>query len=235
MSPAAKIGIRPDAAQATTPARRSSGYVQSVPAVEQATRILRALAEDGSGTMTLAEVTRAVDINKSKVLAILNTLCTAGSSPATSATRPTAWGSACCRSAAPCWTRPTPRGPPAPILDALSLATDATAWLGLVDGDEIIVVDRREHPSGMGIAARVGHRFPLTWGAHGKALLAILPCRRARADAARRAPVGAGRRAAGRPWTSTLCGPNSTECRRLGYATDLGETRTGVNAIGAVV
>jgi len=227
-----KDGVRTTAT--TTAARRSSDYVQSVPAVEQATRILAALAEDGTGAVTLAELTRTVGINKSKVLAILNTLCTAGYVTRDERLKTYGLGLGLLTLSRAVLDQTDATRVARPRLDALSLATDATAWLGLVDGDEIVVVDRREHPAGMGIAARVGRRFPLTWGAHGKALLAALPederermLREDRLWVRGNAPVGS-------PALDDLRA-ELDECRRLGYAVDLGETRAGVNAIGAVV
>ena len=231
----AQTAVAPrSAATAAGPAPRGSGYVQSVPAVEQATRILRALADDGSGRVTLAELTRAVGINKSKVLAILNTLVTAGFVARDERLKTYGLGLGLLALSRAVLDQTDATRIARPVLDALALATDGTAWLGLVDGDEIVVVDRREHPAGMGIAARVGRRFPLTWGAHGKAVLAALP------EAERERilldePLWVHGDSAGGGVDLTRLRAELDRCRRLGYSTDLGETRAGVNAIGAVL
>ena len=55
-------------------AETKSDYSQLVPAVEQATQILLALARQQSGKMSLTEVCKTVGIHNSKGYSILNTL-----------------------------------------------------------------------------------------------------------------------------------------------------------------
>ncbi len=63
----------------------------------------------------------------------------------------------------------------APILQELARETNSTAFLGLVSDNHVFVVAKDEGTQDIGVTIRLGHRFPLAWGAHGKAIMAFLP------------------------------------------------------------
>jgi DNA-binding IclR family transcriptional regulator len=122
----------------------------------------------------------------------------------------------------------------APYLDDLVAATGCTALLGLVSGDRLFVIARREARGAMGIAVRVGNRFPLTLGAHGKAILAALP-----KDELERMLSGGSLCVYGESNKDSVdivaLRLELEECRRVGYAHDLSVTQTGIGAVSAVL
>jgi DNA-binding IclR family transcriptional regulator len=82
------------------------------------------------------------------------------------------------------------------------------------------------------VTIRVGHGYPLTWGAHGRALVAFLPD-------PERDRVLAGERlsfwgeADGSPAERAGVGKELEDVRRAGYAKDLGRVQAGIHAVAA--
>ena len=62
-----------------------------------------------------------------------------------------------------------------PVMDQLRAATKATVQVSVLDGREVVYVERRETASTLRMFGRVGHRFPANCTGSGKALLAFLP------------------------------------------------------------
>lgn len=62
-----------------------------------------------------------------------------------------------------------------PLLAELAGKSGATAALGLIADKNVFVAAKHEGGRVLGITMRVGHRFPLTYGCHGKAVAAFLP------------------------------------------------------------
>lgn len=63
----------------------------------------------------------------------------------------------------------------APFLKDLAEKTKSTALFGLINGDSVFVVAKVESEEHISITIRIGHRFNITHGAHGKAIAAYLP------------------------------------------------------------
>ena len=63
----------------------------------------------------------------------------------------------------------------APVMDQLRAATKATVQVAVLDGREVVYVERRETASTLRTFGRVGHRFEANCTGSGKALLAFLP------------------------------------------------------------
>lgn len=61
-----------------------------------------------------------------------------------------------------------------PLLAELAAKAGATAALGLIADKNVFVAAKHEGDRVIGITMRVGHRFPLTYGCHGKAIAAFL-------------------------------------------------------------
>jgi DNA-binding IclR family transcriptional regulator len=61
-----------------------------------------------------------------------------------------------------------------PLLADLARKTGATAVLGLIAGKNVFVAAKNEGEGPIVVTMRVGHRFPLTYGCHGKAVAAFL-------------------------------------------------------------
>jgi DNA-binding IclR family transcriptional regulator len=122
----------------------------------------------------------------------------------------------------------------APYLDDLVAATGCTALLGLVSGDRLFVIARREARATMGIAVRVGNRFPLTLGAHGKAILAALP-EDELGRMLERGPLYVYGELSKDSVDIPALRAELDECRRSGYAHDLSVTQAGIGAVSAVL
>jgi DNA-binding IclR family transcriptional regulator len=111
-----------------------------------------------------------------------------------------------------------------PYLSKLADQTQSTALLGLISGGRVFVVAKEETTTGIGVTIRIGHRYPLTWGAHGKAIVAFLPEEeKAWCEAKTSRADGAALR------------KELDEVRRLGYAKDLGNEQSGVHAVAAPI
>lgn len=121
-----------------------------------------------------------------------------------------------------------------PFLERLSGETGCTALLGLVNAGHVVVAAKHEPETGVAVTIRVGHRYPLTWGAHGKAIVAAM-------DEGERAKILDGgdlyfrgsppQRAVDRDTFEA----EFAACREKGYATDLGIVQAGVNVVSAAV
>jgi DNA-binding IclR family transcriptional regulator len=62
-----------------------------------------------------------------------------------------------------------------PVLEMLTEASGSTSVFGLITGETVYVAARRESKGDVRIVMRIGHSMPLTYGAHGKAIVAFLP------------------------------------------------------------
>lgn len=217
----------------------TSSYTQQVPAVDQATRILYHLAEAPAGQTNLTAICSAVGIHKSKGSALLNTLQTANLVTRDEATKTYTLGRGLLTLSRSVLDSTDLTRATEPLLAELARNTECTAFLGLVMEEQVFVVARQEAPLGMSINIRVGHRYPLTWGAHGKALVAFMPAEKREAALARPAlyfhsKTVLGEREDKEDYLDTVR-KELQEARRRGYATDLGGVQTGMNAVGAPV
>ncbi|MEJ2716195.1 MAG: IclR family transcriptional regulator [Deltaproteobacteria bacterium] len=150
-------------------------YSSLVPAVEQSARILLALAQDVSGKMTLTEICGTVGIHKSKGYSILNTLQHFGFVQRSPDTKIYSLGTGLLFLSNKVLSNLDIREAVAPLLHELSVQTGSTAFLGLISGDHVFVVAKDEGVQDIGVTIRLGHRFPLSWGAHGTCIVAFLP------------------------------------------------------------
>ena len=93
---------------------------------------------------------------------------------------------------------------------------------------------RRHAPGGSYIPIDVGHRYPLTWGAHGRAYLATLPPEELERRLSHSSIIQAGETDRDQIDRDTLRA-QVEEARGLGYGMSLGTTWSGLNAISAVL
>jgi DNA-binding IclR family transcriptional regulator len=206
------------------PATRN--YTQHVPAADQTVRVLQHLARAGDATLT--EVCGAVGIHLSKGLAILNTLRASGMVTRTDPAKTYSLGPGVLTLARSYLDRTSLASAAAPHLRSLANETGTTALLGLVSAGGVVIVAREEAPSGLAVTIRVGHRYPLTWGAHGKAIVAFSP-----PDRHRELLAGG---------TARFYGPDAApaaedieaelaKARERGFSADLGGIQPGVSAV----
>ncbi|HTY24202.1 MAG TPA: IclR family transcriptional regulator [Desulfomonilaceae bacterium] len=207
-------------------------YSSLVPAVEQASRILVALAQATSGKMTLTEVCKAVGIHKSKGYSILNTLQNFAFVHRSPDTKAYSLGSGLLFLSARVLNNLDYREAAAPLLRKLSHEMNSTAFLGLISGSHLFVVAKDEGIQNIGVTIKLGHRFPLAWGAHGKSIMAYLPASK------RKEILGSSKvyfHGSASRFDLDRLEQELVRCRETGFATDMSEMKGGVQAVAAAV
>lgn len=119
-----------------------------------------------------------------------------------------------------------------PLLETLARKTNSTALFGLNTDDNVFIVAKQEPGQQIGITTRVGHRFNITHGAHGKAIMAFLP------QTERERILSKGRlffHGDASKFDRERLERELIECRKMGYAWDMGELNPGMNIIASPV
>lgn len=205
-------------------------YLQLVPAVDQAIRLLFALANIVGGEASLTELAKEVGISKSKGLAILNTLRNADLVTRNERTKNYRLGPNILLLTRALVNNTDLSQAVYPYLEQLAATTGCSFHLGVVSGETLFVVARRHAPGGTYIAVDVGHRYPLTWGAHGRAYLATLTADEFERRLAGSSIIQAGETDRDGIDRDTLRA-QVDEARQLGYGLNLGTTWSGLNAV----
>jgi DNA-binding IclR family transcriptional regulator len=218
----------------TAEASGKDTYLQLVPAVDQAIRLLFSLVNTSGGEASLTQLTKEVGITKSKGLAILNTLRTAGLVTRDDRTKNYALGPNVLLLSRALTNNTDLARAATPYLDELAATTKCSVHLGVVSGQTMFVVARRHAPGGTYIAIDIGHRYPLTWGAHGRAYLASLPPEEFERRLTQSSIAQAGETDRDGVDREVLR-KQVEECRRLGYGKNLGTTWSGLNAVSAAL
>ncbi len=203
-----------------------------VPAVEQASRVLFCLAGAGASHRSLIEICAQVGIHKSKAFSILETLQRFGLVQRNTDGKRYALGPGLVSLSRKVLDNLSPPRLAQPILEELAGKADSTAVLGLIIDRNVFIAAKHEGEGNIGVTIRIGHHFPLTYGAHGKAMVAFLPKKErdhllrekdlyfhgdpARLDRAR-------------------LHKELAQCRRHGFAEDLGELNRGLHVVAAPV
>jgi DNA-binding IclR family transcriptional regulator len=209
-------------------------YLQLVPAVDQAVRLLFCLANTVGGEASLTQLTKEVGISKSKGLAILNTLKNTGLVTRDERTKNYGLGPNLLPLGRALINNTDLAKAATPFLETLAARTGCSIHLGVLSGETLFVVARRHAPGGSYIPIDVGHRYPLTWGAHGRAYLAALPQEELEQRLGRSSMIQAGETDRDQIDRDTLR-TQVEEARRVGYGKSLGTTWSGLNAVSAVV
>jgi len=225
-----------DAAEAVDSAEDGSkeSYLQLVPAVDQAIRLLFGLANTVGGEGSLTELSKEVGISKSKGLAILNTLRNAGLVMRNERTKNYRLGPSILTLTRALTNNTDLAQSVYPYLEDLAAQTGCSFHLGVVSGDTLFVIARRHAPGGTYIAVDVGHRYPLTWGAHGRAYLATLPQEEFERRLEQSSIIQAGETDRDGIDRDVLQ-RQVDEARELGYGMNLGTTWSGLNAVSAPI
>lgn len=205
-------------------------YLRLVPAVDQSIRLMFALANIVGGEASLTELSKQVGISKSKGLAILNTLCSAGLVTRSDRTKNYRLGPGVLILTRALINSTDLAQAAAPYLEDLAGEIGCSFHLGVVSGETLFVVARRHAPGGTYIAVDMGHRYPLTWGAHGRAYLATLPVEEFERRLSQSSIVQAGETDRDGIERDVLRA-QVDEARRLGYGMNLGTTWSGLNAV----
>ncbi len=207
-------------------------YTSLVPAVEQASRILLCLAQDPSVRLTLTDICKRVGIHKSKGYSILNTLLHFGFVQRDLQSKTYALGTGLLFLSSQVLKNLDLHRAAEPFLQTLSVRTKSTAFLAKMEGKYVYVIAKDEGNQDIGVFITMGHRFPVTWGAHGKAIAAFA------SDSEREAILGQEKLYFyGDPsvFDANRLEDELVMCRENGYAVDLGEMHTGIRAVAAPV
>ena len=209
-----------------------SAYKPTVPAVEQASRILLCLGESPSFKMSLTEICSHVGIYKSKGYSILNTLKQFGLVEKDPQTKNYSLGSNLIFLSRSVLDNLNYPEIVAPFLENLAKDTNGTAVFGLINGSHVLVVAKHEGNQKLGFGLRLGHRFHISLGAHGKAIAAFM-------SQAEREKLLAKKKLFFYGEVSRMdlnrLNEEMARCRDLGFAQDIGEVTPGVNIISAPV
>ncbi len=118
-----------------------------------------------------------------------------------------------------------------PVLEHLRNATNETVHLAVLDGTEVIYLDRMESQATLRMFSRIGTRMPAHATSSGKSILAFSPDEVVRAVLA-----GKLRRIAPRTITSRAALLRALEqVREQGYAVSIEESELGASSVGAPI
>lgn len=157
-----------------TPGRIKTNDKYVVPAVEQALRILFRMAEAESTHMNLTEICQKLGVHKSTAFCILNSLRKFGLVQTSGKRKGYTLGPGLIGLSRRFLDTLSAPKLAEPLLAELATKAGATAALGLIADKNVFVAAKHEGGREIGITMRVGHRFPLTYGCHGKAIAAFL-------------------------------------------------------------
>ena len=211
---------------------RKSDYSSLVPAVQQAAQILMTMSNGRNARMNLTEICKQVGIHKSKGYSILNTLQQFGFIVRDPDNKTYSLGPALLHLSNRFLSDLDIRELAQPLLHELATSTDSTAILVLISGDRVFVVARDEGTQDIGLTIRLGHRFPLAWGAHGKSIMAFLD--KTDLDAI----LNSGKvYVHGKPANLDIdtLEQELSECRSTGYSYDVDHMKPGIRAVAAPV
>ncbi|NNG01071.1 MAG: IclR family transcriptional regulator [Desulfobacteraceae bacterium] len=207
-------------------------YNSLVPAVDQASRILVCLGKNSQHKMSLTDICKTVGIHKSKGFSILNTLMKYGFVEKDPMSKAYSLGVGLLFLSRNVLDNLNLRDISEPFLKQLALATHNTALFCLISSEQVFTVAKHEGDRKIGVTIRLGHRFHITSGAHGKVLVAHMPENEREALLKRDRLFFYGD---SQPVEVTKLSDELARCRELGYAVDLGLLSPGINAVSSAV
>jgi len=215
-----------------TKQEKESGERYLVPAVEQAARVLFCLAGAHSSHMSLTEICAQVGIHKSKAFSILHTLQKFGLVERNSDGKGYSLGPGLVSLSRRVLDNLNAPRLAEPMLEKLAKKAGGTAILGLIADKSAFVVAKQEGNNDIGYTIRIGTRFPLTYGSHGKAIAAFLPANELNKLLQQKSLYFYGE---AQPINRKRLEEELVQVRRDGFALDLGDMRPGLNAVAAPV
>jgi DNA-binding IclR family transcriptional regulator len=201
------------------------------PIVTKAFRILELVAKKDK-LMTISDLSRELDINKSTVHGIAHALEKVGAVVRDNKTKRYMLGMALFELAKAGYARIDLKDIARPIMEDLMRSTQQSVFLGIRSGDHVSIIDIVESTQDLKITSPVGTRVPLLAGAIGKAILASMD--ESQAVALIRA-IGLRRFAEKSITDSNLYMKEVGEARASGYGLDDEEYIQGVRAVAAVI
>jgi IclR family KDG regulon transcriptional repressor len=146
-----------------------------VPAIDRAIRVLYLFKDDQQKEYGVSEISRLLELNKSTVHNILNTLVHHNFLIQNDTTRRYRLGPALAELGGMVRSQIDVRTVARPYLRRLMEQTDATILLGIFTDIAITIIDKEEPLTNMRVAASIGMRIPFCAGTFGKIFLAYLP------------------------------------------------------------
>lgn len=205
--------------------------VYLVPAVDRALRILELLRVDGR-EMGVVEIAKATGWNKSTVQKLLVTLNHHGVVERDERTKRYSLGLALAEYGRAALNKFDIRRVAKPFLQALVDYSGETAVLGVLQGTQVVMIDKREPLVQIRVSPFLGLRYPATETAHGKALLAWLP-EKQREEFCRVAGLAA--RAPKSITDPAVFREDLEQTRQRGYSEEYDEFQEGVSGVAAPV
>lgn len=203
--------------------------IQPVHAVERAVQILEVLAQGDAG---VSEISRASGIHKATVYRLLRTLCHLGFVELRPDGKGYRLGIRILELAGRRLARINVRDVCRPYLLTLRDQTRLTVHLGILDGTDIVYIEKIESPCNLRMASFVGARNPAYSTALGKAILAAIPTEQldgiiCKIHFKKRTP-------------NTITHPDDLRrelgrVRERGYAIDNIENEDGIRCVGAPI
>ncbi len=203
-----------------------------VPAVEQAARVLFHMASSGSSHMSLIEICSEVGIHKSKAYSILHTLQKFGLVQRYNDRKGYSLGPGLIGLSRRFLDNLSTPTLAEPILEDLARRSGTTAALGIIADKNVFVASKHEGGRGIVVTMRVGHRFPITYGCHGKAIAAFLAEKDLEDLLKERKLYFQGDPTR---FDRARLMADLNRCREVWFAEDLEETAPGLNAVAAPV
>jgi IclR family transcriptional regulator, KDG regulon repressor len=149
--------------------------ITTVPAVEKAVAILETIRDRDGGWMTIAELARQLELSKSTVHAILNTLKARGYVEQDPVTKKYGLAARCLELGYAYRSRLRLVDLFNAIAVKVSSECEETIYLAILNGTDVIYIGKMESPHAVRMASNVGTRLPAHATALGKSLLADLP------------------------------------------------------------
>jgi DNA-binding IclR family transcriptional regulator len=118
-----------------------------------------------------------------------------------------------------------------PLIRELAERTGETVHLGILDGAEVVYIEKVESSHAVRMFSRIGHRMPACSTGLGKAILAFLPREEVETILPERLP----RRTPSTITDRAAFVAHLADLRRLGYSTDNIENEEGIRCAGAPV
>jgi DNA-binding IclR family transcriptional regulator len=154
--------------------KQKHSYSHLVPAVQQATKILKYLSSTPDLTANLKDICSNAGIHNSKGYAILNTLRKAGYVNRDN-NKVYSLGFGLISLGHRALDNVRFREVAKLFLEELARETHCTSLFGIIASDQVVIVCREDSDHDVGVTLHPGHFTPLTYSAPGKAIAAFLP------------------------------------------------------------
>jgi IclR family KDG regulon transcriptional repressor len=212
-------------------AMRPEGETQLLASVANAARVLREFGK-GEQQLGVSDLARRVGVAKSTAHRIVHTLVAEGLLERVEESGTYRLSVIMQALGASAQSSSMLHGAATPILDVLRNQTKETVQIAVLDGLEVIYVERRESPHTLRVFGRIGNRVPANSTGTGKLLLAYLPAPELTA-------LLAGARLVRRtPYTITNPDELRSELeriRRRGWSENVNESEVGIASVSAPI